>query len=141
VGRVVHELWTAAVDDGDDGITRQVDVVAPCGQRPRRPAAPDRLPGVSDVIEVPPAEVYALAGRLGDQSGLAAEVAARLGTPPAVGGPLQPALVEFLFCHRTAAHALAGELDWLGSTLAAVVDSWLGLDRGVLGSTGRAVPR
>jgi hypothetical protein len=96
---------------------------------------------VSDVIEVPPAEVYALAGRLGDQSGLAAEVAARLGTPPAVGGPLQPALVEFLFCHRTAAHALAGELDWLASAIAAVVGSWLGLDRGVLGSAGQAVPR
>ena len=129
------------MDDGDGGITRLVDAMASCGQRRRGPRTSHRLPGVSDVIEVPPAEMYALAGRLGDQSGLAAEIAARLGMPPAVGGPLQPALVEFLFCHRTAAHALAGELDWLGSTIAAVVDSWLGLDRGVLGSAGQAVPR
>lgn len=93
------------------------------------------------VIDVPPAEVYALAGRLGDQAGLLGEIAARLPGPPAVGGPLQPALVEFLFCCRTAARALAGELEWLGSTIAAVADSWLGLDRGVLGSPGRAVPR
>ena len=92
-------------------------------------------------IEVPPAEVYALAGRLRDQAGLAGEIAARLPVPPAVGGPLQPVLVEFLFCSRTAASALAGELDWLGSTLAAVADSWLGLDRGLLGAPGHAVPR
>jgi hypothetical protein len=93
------------------------------------------------IIDVPPAEVYALAGRLGDQAGLLEEIAARLPAPPAVGGPLQPALVEFLFCSRTAACALAGEFQWLGSTIASVVDSWLGLDRGLLGSPGRAVPR
>jgi hypothetical protein len=108
------------------------------------PAAAARLPRVSDadgVIEVPPAEVHALAGRLGEQAQLAGEVADRLAPPPAVGGPLQPALVEFLCCHRAAARALAGELGWLGSTITAVVDSWLGLDRGLLGSTGRPAPR
>ena len=102
------------------------------------------LPGVGDAdgaIEVPPAEVYALAGDLRAQAEFAREIAGRLAGPPEVGGPLQPALVEFLFCHRTAAHALAGELDALGSAIAAAVDSWLGLDRGLLGSCGRAAPR
>jgi hypothetical protein len=105
---------------------------------------PARLPGVSGadgVIEVPPAEVYGLAARLGDQAEFAGEIAGRLGGPPVVGGPVQPALVEFFFCHRTAAHALAGELHWLGTTITAVADSWLGLDRGLLGSAGQAVPR
>jgi hypothetical protein len=92
-------------------------------------------------IDVPPEQVYALAAHLGDQAGAAEEAAARLGTPPHVGGPLQPALEDFLLCHRTAAHALAGELHWLGSTIAAVVDSWLQLDGSVLGPRGQATAR
>jgi hypothetical protein len=92
-------------------------------------------------IDVPPAEVYALAAHLEEQAGPAEEAAARLGSPPPVGGPLQPALEDFLLCHQAAAHALAGELHWLGSTIAAVVDSWLQLDGSVLSPRGRATPR
>jgi hypothetical protein len=92
-------------------------------------------------IDVPPQEVYALAARLGEQAGLAEEGAARLGSPPSVGGLLQPAVDDFLLCHRTAAHALAGELRWLGSTIGAVVDSWLRLDGSVLAPRGRPTPR
>jgi hypothetical protein len=92
-------------------------------------------------IEVPPEEVYALATHLDAQAGLAEETAARLRPSPAVGGPLQPAIEDFLLCHRTAAYALAGEFRWLGSTLAAVVDSWLRLDGSVPTPRGQATPR
>jgi hypothetical protein len=132
------------VDDGDSRITRQVDAPPTCGRRPRPLRRAATLPGVSSdggTIEVPPEEVYALASGVRDQAGLAEEAAARLGSPPAVGGPLQPALEDFLLCHRTTAHALAGELRWLGLTIAAVVDSWLQLDGSVLAPRGRATPR
>lgn len=92
-------------------------------------------------IEVPAAEVYALGAALRSGGELAAETRLRLAQPAAVGGPLQPALEGFLECHRTAAGALAGELDWLGRTVAAVVDSWLGLDGSMLGPRGSASPR
>jgi hypothetical protein len=92
-------------------------------------------------IDVPPEPVYALARHLQDQAGIAEAAAERLGPPAAVGGPLQPAIEDFLLCHRTAAHALAGELHWLGSTIAAVVDSWLQLDGSVLAPRGRATRR
>jgi hypothetical protein len=97
--------------------------------------------GAEGTIEVPAAEVVALGARLGAQAGLAGEVATRLDGLPTVGGPLQPALSEFLTCHRAAAHALAGELDWLGVTITAVAGSWLNLDGSLLPSSGRAVPR
>jgi hypothetical protein len=35
---------------------------------------------------------------------------------------------------------LAGELHWLGATIAAVVDSWLDLDGTLLGPHGSARP-
>jgi hypothetical protein len=92
-------------------------------------------------IDVPPEQIYAMATHLREQAGLAEEAAGRLGTPPAVGGPLQSALEDFLLCHRTAAHALAGELRWLGSTIAAVVDSWLQLDGSVLAPRGQVTRR
>ena len=92
-------------------------------------------------IEVPPADVYALGDALRSQAGLAGEAAARLAAPAPVGGPLQPALEGFLECHRTAAAALGGELDWLGATVAAVADSWLRLDGSLPALPGRAVPR
>ena len=92
-------------------------------------------------IEIPPERVYALAAHLGAQAGLAEETAARLGCPSVVGGPLQAAVEDLLLCHRTAAHALAGELRWLESTIAAVVDSWLHLDGSVLAPRGQATPR
>jgi hypothetical protein len=132
------------VDDGDSRVTRLVDAEPPCGRRPRAELATARLPTVSSdggTIDVPPGQVYALAAHLGDQAVVAEEAATRLGSPPAVGGPLQPAIEDFLLCHRTAAYALAGEFRWLGSTLAAVVDSWLGLDGSVPTPRGQSTPR
>ena len=57
-------------------------------------------------------------------------------------GPLQRAAVEaFLDSHRMAGRALAGELQWLGDTVAAVADSWLAFDGTVLAASGRARAR
>jgi hypothetical protein len=50
---------------------------------------------------------------------------------------LQSAVEAFLDGHRTAGRALAGELAWLGATVAAVADSWLALDRALLASRDR----
>jgi hypothetical protein len=92
-------------------------------------------------IEVPAAEVYALAAALSGQAGEADEIALRLGDCAAVGGPVQPAIDGFLACHRTAAVAVAGELRWLGGTVAAVADSWLGLDGSLLAPPGEVTRR
>jgi hypothetical protein len=139
---VVHDLWTASVDDGDSRITRQVDEPPPCGRRPRGARRPARLPRVTSdgTLRVPPEEVYALAAGLGEQAYPADDVAARLAGAPAVGGPLQAALEDLFTCHRTAARAVAGELRWLGTTISAVVDSWLDLDGSLLGPRGQVRP-
>jgi hypothetical protein len=92
-------------------------------------------------IDVPPAEVYALAEGLTAQAALAEEIVGALTGPVAVGGPLQPAIDGFLACHRSGATALAGELRWLGGTLAAVADSWLALDGSLLAPHGRPTPQ
>jgi hypothetical protein len=110
-----------------------------CGRRARR--CRDGPQTAAMTIEVPAAAVYGLAVALRAQADLAAEVAARWAGPAPVGGPLQPAVEGFLEGHRTAAVALAGELDWLGRTVAAVADSWLRLDGSLLAPRGRAVPR
>ena len=140
---VVHERCTASVDDGDNRITRQVDAPSPCGRRSRGSRRPARLRRVTSdgSIRVPPEEVYALAARLAEQAHPADDVAARLAAAPGVGGPLQPALEDLFVCHRTAARAVAGELRWLGTTIAAVVDSWLQLDGSLLAPRGEATPR
>ena len=91
-------------------------------------------------IEVPAAEVYALGATLRSQSAVAAGAVRHFVGSAPVGGPLQPALDGFLECHRAAASALAGELDWLGSTVSSVADSWLQLDGSLLpvhGQVGR----
>jgi hypothetical protein len=88
-------------------------------------------------IQMPATEVYALANTLRATVGTAEEVAARLDSPGDVGA-LQTAAEAFLESHRTTGRALAGELQWLGDTVAAVADSWLGFDGTVLGSYGRA---
>jgi hypothetical protein len=88
-------------------------------------------------IEMPPAELRALAGTLRGAAGNAEEIAARLDRAGDVGSALQPAVDAFLDAHRTAGRALAGELGWLGDTIAAAADSWLDLDRGLLASRGR----
>ena len=132
------------MDEGNGRITRPVDALRACGRTARATAPDGHTAGVTSdggAIEVPPDEVYALAAHLGAQAAVAEEVADRLGYPPAVGEPLQAAVEDFLVCHRTAAHALAGEFRWLGSTIAAVVDSWLHLDGSVLAPRGQATPR
>ena len=82
-------------------------------------------------------EVHALAGTLRDTAGEADLIGVRLAGARAVGGPLQPAVEGFLDCSRTAGLALAGELRWLGSTIAAVADSWLRLDGVLVSPAGR----
>lgn len=88
-------------------------------------------------IEMPPAEVHALAGTLRAAAARAEEIAPRLDVAGNVGDALQPAAEAFLDAHRAAGRALAGELDWLGATVGAVADSWLALDRGLLAARGR----
>jgi hypothetical protein len=88
-------------------------------------------------IEMPPADVRALAGTLRAAAGDAEEIVAGLDRAGNVGEALQPGVEAFLETHRTAGRALAGELEWLGATVAAVADSWLALDRGLLASRGR----
>jgi hypothetical protein len=89
-------------------------------------------------IEMPAAEVYALAQTLIGQAETADEARARLAGADGVGGGLEAAVEEFLDCHRTGAGALAGELRLLGATVAGVADSWLGLDEVLLAARGRA---
>ena len=102
----------------------------------RTPSAAGRtLPGMS--IEMRALEVHALATTLRDTAGEADLIGVRLGGVRVVGGPLQPAVEAFLDCHRTTGLALAGELRWLGSTVAAVADSWVRLDGTLVAPAGR----
>jgi hypothetical protein len=88
-------------------------------------------------IDVPAAEVHALAGTLRASAVQAEEVAPRLDFAGNVGDALQPVVEAFLDCHRTAGRALSAELGWLGATVAAVAESWLTVDRGLLARHGR----
>jgi hypothetical protein len=89
-------------------------------------------------IEMPAAEVYALARTLSEQAEAADDARGRLDGVDGVGPDLQPAVTEFLDCHRVAAGAFASELRLLGATVAGVADSWLGLDEVLLAARGRA---
>jgi hypothetical protein len=89
-------------------------------------------------IEMPAAEVYDLAATLRGSAVDAEEIGNRLGATPRVGGALQAPVESFLDSHRAAGRALAGELEWLGSTVAAVADSWLRLDGAVMPTHDRA---
>jgi len=88
-------------------------------------------------IEMPAAEVHALAGTLRVAAAHAEEIAPRLSEAGDVGDALRPAAEVFLDAHRTAGRALAGELGWLGATVGAVAGSWLALDRGLLAARGQ----
>ena len=103
-----------------------------------RSVVPDTLPGMT--IEVPPAQLYALAEALHATAGTVAGVPARLGEG-AVGGDVEPGLVSFCAAAAAAATVVAGELDWLGTTIAAVADAWLGLDGSLLAPPGGVVAR
>jgi uncharacterized protein YukE len=82
-------------------------------------------------IEMQAADVRAMAASLRGSSDDAQQIGVRLAGDRPVGGDLQPAIEAFLDAQRMAGAALAGELQWLSSTIAAVADSWLRLD-GVL---------
>jgi hypothetical protein len=88
-------------------------------------------------IEMPALEVYALADALRNCAAEADEAQHRLAVPTHVGGPLQTAVEAFLDSHRTAGHAVAGELRWLGETVSGVADSWLALDGALLARVRR----
>ena len=88
-------------------------------------------------IEIRALEVHALAAVLRDAAGEADWIGVRLAGSPPVGGPLQPAVDAFLDCHRTAGQALAGELRWLGSAVAAAADSWVRLDGSLVAPAAR----
>jgi len=92
-------------------------------------------------IEVPPEQLYALAGALRAQGNEADDVAVRLSGVPEVPGPLTTAIGAFLEAHSVAGAAVAGELRWLSGTIADTADSWLGLDGSLLVPRGEAVPR
>jgi hypothetical protein len=91
-------------------------------------------------IELPTAEVYALADALRARAGTAREARVRLGVAASAGGPLEPAVEEFLVCSRMLTDALAGELEWLGVTVAGVADSWVALDASLLARRGGLRP-
>ncbi|SOD94193.1 hypothetical protein [Blastococcus haudaquaticus] len=83
-------------------------------------------------IEMPTVEVHALAGSLRDVAAEAAQIAPRLDRPGDVGAALQAGVEAFLDVQRMVGQALAGELEWLAGTVAAVADSWVDLDRALL---------
>ena len=91
------------------------------------------------VIEVLPAQLYALAGALDGAAVQAARVRTET-ADDAVGGPLGPSVAGFSETVRTTGRCLAGELSWLGGAVAAAADSWLGLDERLLPVPGRGVP-
>ena len=91
------------------------------------------------VIEVVPAQLYALAGVLDAAAADVARAAAALADSGAVGGPLGGAVAGFGETTGTAARCLGGELAWLGGAVSAVADSWLGLDAQLLPVAGRGV--
>jgi hypothetical protein len=91
------------------------------------------------VIEVVPAQLYALAGVLEAAADSAGRVAPGV-AGASVDGPLGPAVAAFTETVGTAGRCLTGELGWLGRSVAAAADSWLGFDATVLARPGRAVP-
>ena len=100
-----------------------------------RPAVGRTLPGMS--IEIRALEVHELAAVLRDAAGEADWIGVRLAGTPPVGGALQPAVDAFLDCHRTAGQAVADELRWLGSAVAAAADSWMRLDGALVAPAAR----
>jgi hypothetical protein len=79
-------------------------------------------------IEMPVERVRALGRSLEDAAGTADDARARLVDEGDVAGPLRTPVALFLDRHRTLATALAGELRWLGPTVAGIADAWAQLD-------------
>jgi FAD/FMN-containing dehydrogenase len=91
-------------------------------------------------IEMRAAEVHALAASLRRSSDDAEQIGVRLAGDRSGGGDLQPAIEAFLETQRMTGRVLAGELQWLGATIAGVADSWLRLDGALLRPHGRMRP-
>jgi hypothetical protein len=127
------------VDIVDDRVTRAVSRGGACGRRPGECPEARRLESMT--IEMPAAEVHALAVRLTGLAETADDACSRLTGDEGLGPDLLPAVAEFLDCHRIAAGAFASELRLLGATVAGVADSWLGLDEVLLAARGRAPHR
>ena len=126
-----HRLWTLWTPDRV--VARRA--AEPVDDAGAASATGGTLPRMS--IEMPAAEVYRLANTLRGGVADAEEIGVRLRATGDVGD-LQAATETFLDSHRAAGRALAGELAWLGDTVAAVADSWLRLDGTLLASHGRA---
>jgi hypothetical protein len=92
-------------------------------------------------IEVPADQLYRLAATLEDLSRGAQQIGIELSGAPAVGVGLQVTIEGFLNDHRTAAQALAGELQWLGDMVGAVARSWAQLDHNLLSVERRTEDR
>jgi hypothetical protein len=95
----------------------------------------------SPCLQLPIPEVYGLARSLRSSAATADDSGSRLGPGLDVDGPLAEPVAALLDCHRTLAAAVAGELRWLGTTVAVVADSWVELDATVVPAHGRAVGR
>jgi hypothetical protein len=81
---------------------------------------------------VPADQLYRLGATLADLSRSAQQTGIELSGAPVVGRGLQATIEGFLGDHRTAAQALAGELQWLGDMVGAVARSWAQLDHNLL---------
>ena len=92
------------------------------------------------VIEVVPAELYALAAVL-DAAAEQADRSAVAVPEDSGSGPVAPAVTAFCETVRTAGTCLGAELRWLGGAVAGAADSWLGLDGSLLPGRGAALPR
>jgi hypothetical protein len=92
------------------------------------------------VIEVVPAELYALAAVL-DAAAEQADRSAAAVPAESGSGPVAPAVTGFCETVRTAGSCLGGELRWLGGAVAGAADSWLGLDGSLLPGRGSATHR
>ena len=105
------------------------------------PMPPGDATAVADLVRDVTAAASVLAAideRLVGAAGEADEIAVRLNVTPRVGSDLAAGVESFLESHRAAGRALAGELSWLGDTVAAVADSWLRLDGSLVAPHGRA---
>ncbi len=81
---------------------------------------------------MPVEQVRALGRSLEDAAGTADDARVRLVDGRDLDGPLRTPVEVFLDRHRTLATALAGELRWLGPTVAGVADAWVQLDAALL---------
>lgn len=81
---------------------------------------------------MPADRVRALGRSLDEGAETADDARSRLADAGDVDGPLRAPVEQFLDRSRTLATALAGELHWLGSTVAGVADAWVQLDAALL---------